>query len=67
MCMAEQTELQFLDIVVISDQTKQHYYTDIYHKPTDTGPYSLCDSYAPAENKLGTLNALLHRAWKIMY
>ena len=30
MCMAEQSKLQFLDTVVISDQTKQHYYTDIY-------------------------------------
>ena len=65
MCLAEQSKLQFLDMVVISDQTKQHYYTDIYHKPTDTGLYSLYDSYVPAEYKLGTLNALLHRAWKI--
>ena len=65
MCMAEQSKLQFLDMVIISDQTKQHYYTDIYHKPTDTGLYSLYDSYVPAEYKLGTLNALLHRAWKI--
>ena len=52
-------------MVIISDQTKQHYYTDIYHKPTDTGLYSLYDSYVPAEYKLGTLNALLHKAWKI--
>ena len=29
-CLAEQSKLQFLDMVVISDQTKQHYYTDIY-------------------------------------
>ena len=65
MCMTEQSKLQFLDMVVISDQTKQHYYTDIYHKPTDTGLYSLYDSYVPAEYKLGTLNALLHTAWKI--
>ena len=72
MCMAEQSKLQFLDMIVISDQTMQHYYTDIYHKLTDTGLYSLYviyDSYVglPSEYKLGTLNALglLHRAWKI--
>ena len=65
MCMVEQSKLQFLDMVVISDQTKQHYYMDIYHKPTENGLYSLYDSYIPAEYKLGTLNALLHRAWKI--
>ena len=65
MCMAEQSKLQFLDMVVISDQTKQHYYMDINLKPTDTRLYSLYDSYVPAEYKLGTLNALLHRAWKI--
>ena len=60
MNMAEQFKLQFLDIVVISAPTKQHYYTDIYiyHKPTDTGLYTLYDSYVPAEYKLGTLNAL---------
>ena len=51
MCIAEQSKLQFLDMVIISDQTKQHYYTDIYHKPTDTGLYSLYDSYVPAEYK----------------
>ena len=44
---------------------KQHYYTDIYHKSTDTGLYSLYGSYVPAEYKLRTLNALLHIAWKI--
>ena len=65
MCMAEQSKLQFLDMVVISDETKQHYYMDIYHKPTDTGIYSLYDSYVPAVYKLETLNALLHRVWKI--
>ena len=65
MCMVEQSKLQFLDMVVFSDQTKQYYYTDIYHKLTDSGLYSLNDSYVPAECKLGTLNALLHRAWKI--
>ena len=65
MCMAEQSKLLFLDMVVISGQTKQHYYTDIYHKPTDTELYSFYDSYVPAEYKLRTLNALLHRAWKI--
>ena len=63
--MAEQSKLQFLDMVIISDQTKQHYYTDIYHKPTGTVLYSSYDSYAPAEYKLETLNALLLRAWKI--
>ena len=62
--MAEQSKLQFLDMVV-SDLTKQHYYTDICHKPTGTRLYSLYDSYVPAEYKLGTLNALLQRAWKI--
>ena len=37
-------------MVVISDQTKQHYnYTDMHHKPTDTGLYSLYNSYVPAE------------------
>ena len=40
MCMAEQSKLQFLDMIVIIDQTKQHYYTDIYLKPTDTRLYS---------------------------
>ena len=30
MCMAEQSKLLFLDMVVISDQTKQRYYSDIY-------------------------------------
>ena len=62
MCMAEQSKLQFLDMVIISDQIKQHYYSDIYHKPIDTGLNSLYDSYVPAEYKLGTLNALLQRA-----
>ena len=70
MCMAEQSKLQFLDMVVMMivmrNKTKQHYCTNIYHKPTDTGLlYSLYDSYVPAEYKLETLNALLHRAWKI--
>ena len=63
MSMAEQFKLQFLDMVVISDRTKQQYYTDIYHKPADTRLYSLYGSYVPAEYKLGTLNALLHRTW----
>ena len=54
MCMAEQSKLQFLDMIVISDQTKQHYCTDTYHKPTSTGFYSLYDSYmyVPAEYEL---------------
>ena len=45
-------------MVIISDQTKRRYYTNKYHK---TGLYSLYDSYY----KLRTLNAVLHRAWKI--
>ena len=65
MSMAKPSELQFFDIVVISDQTKLHYYTEIYHKPTDTGLYSLYNRYVPAEYKSGALNALLHKAWKI--
>ena len=59
MCMAEQSNLQFLDMVVFRDQTKLHYYTDIYHKPTDTGLYSLYDSYVPAEYKLGNIKCVL--------
>ena len=65
MCLAEQARLQFLDTTVISDQTRSHYYTDIYHKPTDTGLYLLYDSCVAKEYKFGTINALLHRAWKI--
>ena len=30
MFMAKQSKLQFLDMVIISGQTKQHYNTDIY-------------------------------------
>ena len=55
MCKAKQSKLQFLDMVVISDQTKQHYYTNIYHKPTDTGLYSIYNSNVPAEYKLGKI------------
>ena len=67
MCKTEQSKVQFLDMVVIRDQSKQHYNTDIYHKPTDTCLYSLYDSYVPAVYKLGKLNALFHRptAWTI--
>ena len=36
-CLAKQSKLRFLDMAVISDPTKQHYYTDIHHKPTGTG------------------------------
>ena len=65
MCIVEQSKLQFLDMVIISVQTKLHYYTDIYHKPSCTKVCLLCDSYVPAEYKLGTLHVLLHRALKI--
>ena len=65
MCMAEQSKLKFLDMVVISGQTKQHYYMGTYHKPTDIGLYSLYYTYVPVKYKLGTLNALLHRARKM--
>ena len=37
----------------------------IYHKPTGPRLYSSYDSYVPAEYKLGTLNTLLNKAWKI--
>ena len=49
----------------LSFTIKQHYYTDTYHKPTDTGLYLLYDCYVPAEYKLLALNALLLRVWKI--
>ena len=70
MCMAEQFKLQFLDMVVINDQTKQHYYADVYHKPTDTGLYSLYESYVSAEYKLETLNGkyvliIINLMWKL--
>ena len=39
MCIAEQSKLQFLDMVVISDQ-QGNAITRIYHKPIGTGLYS---------------------------
>ena len=62
MCLAKQSKLQFLDMVVSSDQTKQHYYTNIYIiDQQKLGYIRYIDSYVPAENKLGTLNELLHK------
>ena len=56
--------LPFLDIKIIR-KDDGFLSTSVFHKPTYSGLYLQWSSFVPKQYKLGLVNCLLYRAWKI--
>ena len=55
--------MSFLDVNIIHDKDK--FTTSVYRKPTFSRIYTHFDSFLPASNKIGLLNTLLYRSFRI--
>ena len=55
--------MPFLDVNIIREKDK--FTTSVYRKPTFSGIYNHFDSLLPSSNKIGLLNILLYRCFRI--